>query len=51
MFARAQLGLKSVFLTKYYSSDHIEKNDMGEKCSTYGVEEICIEGFGRGRLR
>jgi hypothetical protein len=26
-------------LTKYYSVDQIEKNGMGEACSTYGGEE------------
>jgi hypothetical protein len=34
-----------VLLTKYYSGDQIEKNEMGETCSTQG-EERCINGFG-----
>jgi len=31
--------------------DKIEKNEMGWASSTYGVEERCIQGFGRGDLR
>jgi len=37
-------ALWSVRLTKYYSGDQTEKNDMGGTCSTYG-EEMCIQGF------
>ena len=29
-----------------FSSDHVEKNEMGGACSTYGGEERCIQGFG-----
>ena len=32
-----------------YSSDQIEKNEMGGACGTYGGEERCIQGLG-GRL-
>ena len=35
----------SVLLTKYYSDDQIEKNEMGGKCNTYGGEERCIQGL------
>jgi hypothetical protein len=31
---------------KYYSSDQIEKNDMGGACSMDGGEERCIQGCG-----
>jgi len=34
-------------LTQYCSGDNIEKNEMGAACSAYGVEERCIQGFGR----
>ena len=26
--------------------DHIEKNEMGGTCNTYGGEERCIQGCG-----
>ena len=29
-----------------FSGDQIEKNGMGEACSTYGGEQRCIQGFG-----
>jgi hypothetical protein len=51
MFARAQLGLESVLLMKYYWGDEIKKNVMGGECSMYGGEKRCIQGFGGGRLR
>jgi hypothetical protein len=35
-----------VFLTKYYSDDKIEKNEMDWACNTYGREDRCIQGFG-----
>jgi hypothetical protein len=41
----------SVLLTIYFSSNKIEKNEMGDACSTYGGEETCIQGFGGGKLR
>jgi hypothetical protein len=44
-------SLMSVLLTIYYSSNKIEKNEMGDACSTYGGEETCIQGFGGGKLR
>jgi hypothetical protein len=28
-----------VLLSKFYPDDHIEKNEMGRACSTYGEEE------------
>jgi len=30
--------------------DQIEKNEMGGECSTYGVMERCLQGFGWGNL-
>jgi hypothetical protein len=46
---------------QYYSGDHIENNEMGGECYTYGGEDTCIpvcggkpEGkrpLGRSRLR
>jgi len=36
----------SVLLTKYFSGDKIDKNEMGGACSAYGEEKRCIEGFG-----
>jgi len=35
-----------VLLTKYYSSDQIQKNEMGEACSMLGGEEKCIHVVG-----
>ena len=37
-----------MLLTKYCSGDQIEKNEMGEACSTFGGggEKRCIQGFG-----
>ena len=31
---------------QYCPGDQINKNKMGEACSTYGVQERCIQGFG-----
>ena len=39
-------ALSLVLLTKYYSGDQIEKNEMGVACSTYGGRERSIHGFG-----
>ena len=36
----------SVHLPNYFSGDQIEKNEIGGACSTYGVEESCIQCFG-----
>ena len=33
-------------LTKYYSGDQIEKNEMDGAFRAYGGEERCIQGFG-----
>ena len=33
-------------LTKYYSGDQIEKNEMGRACIMYGDQERCIQCFG-----
>jgi hypothetical protein len=36
-----------VIFTKYYSSDDIRKNGVGEGVSgMYKGQEMCIEGFG-----
>ena len=35
-----------MLITKHYSGDQIEKNEMGGACSMYGGEERCIQGFG-----
>jgi len=40
-----------VFLTRYYSSDQIKRNEKGGACSTYGEGERCIQGFIWGKLR
>jgi len=36
----------SILLTKYFSDDKIEKNEMGGACGTYGRGERCMQGFG-----
>jgi hypothetical protein len=40
-----------VHLTKYYSGDQIEKNDMGGACSTYGGMEEVHTGFWWGNMK
>ena len=35
-----------MILTKYYSGDRIEKNEIGGAYSSYGGEQRCIQGFG-----
>jgi len=35
-----------LLLTRYYSVDQIEKNEICGACNTYGGEERCIQGFG-----
>ena len=34
-----------MLLTKYYSGDQIENNEMDGAGSTYGGQERCIQGF------
>jgi len=36
----------SILVTKYYSGDKTEKNEIGGARSTYGREERCIQDFG-----
>jgi hypothetical protein len=36
----------SVLLTKYFSGDRTKKNEMGERCSTYGRQKRCLQGSG-----
>jgi hypothetical protein len=31
----------------YYSGDQIKKTEKGWACSTYGIQERCLQGFGR----
>jgi hypothetical protein len=33
-------------ISKYYSGNQIEKNEMDGACSTYGGKERCIQDFG-----
>jgi hypothetical protein len=33
-------------MTKYYSGNKIEKNEIGGACNTYGGKERCIQDFG-----
>jgi len=35
-----------LILTKYYSVDKIQKNEMGGICSAHGGEETCVQGLG-----
>ena len=35
-----------LLLTKYYSGDQIEMNEMGGACGVCGGEERCIQCFG-----
>ena len=35
-----------VHLTPYCPGDQIEKNEIGGTCSTYGGDEMCLQGFG-----
>jgi hypothetical protein len=39
-------GLMIVLFTKHYSSDQIEKNEMGGACSAYGGEERHLQDYG-----
>jgi hypothetical protein len=37
---------------EYYSGDQIKKNEIGQACSVYGREEMCVHtGFWWGALR
>jgi hypothetical protein len=40
------IHLGFLLLTKYYSDDQIEKNEMGGVCSTFRGEKRCVQGFG-----
>jgi len=40
------LPITSLVLTKYYSGDQIEKNEVGGACNAFGEEERCIQSFG-----
>ena len=33
-------------LTKYYSDEQIQENEMGGSCGMYDEEDKCTEGFG-----
>jgi len=33
-----------ILLTKYYSGDQIERNEIGGACGTFGGEESCVQG-------
>jgi hypothetical protein len=35
-----------ILLSKHYYGDKIENNEIGGACSTYGVEERCMQDFG-----
>ena len=35
-----------MLLTKYFSGDQTEKNEMGRACGAYGGEERSIRGCG-----
>jgi len=37
--------MSDVPLTKNYSGDQIEKNEMGGACGTYGGEDRCMQSF------
>jgi hypothetical protein len=39
-------NLIPALITKYYSGNQIEKNEMGGACSMYGGKERCIQDFG-----
>jgi hypothetical protein len=39
------MNVMLTLLIKYYSGDHIKKNEMGGACGTYGGgKESCIQG-------
>jgi hypothetical protein len=35
-----------LLLPKYYSGDHIKKNELDGACDTYGRQARCMQGFG-----
>jgi hypothetical protein len=35
----------TLILAKYYVTDQIKKNEMGEARGMYGRKEMCIQGF------
>ena len=35
-----------MLLTQYCWGVKIENNEMGGECSTYGVQQSCMQGFG-----
>jgi hypothetical protein len=37
----------SVEATQHYWGDQITNYEMSEACGTYGVEERCLQAFGR----
>ena len=39
------MSMSDVPLTKNYSGDQIEKNEMGGACGTYGGEDRCMQSF------
>jgi len=47
---RRRVGIEELcevkFSPGYFSGDKIQKNEMGETCSTYGEKKRCILGFG-----
>jgi hypothetical protein len=45
MQEKVHLSLLSALITKYYSGNQIEKNEMGGARSTYGGKEKCIQDF------
>ena len=51
VFSCTVIKIGFVLLNKYFSSDQIEKNEMGRTCRTCGIEERYIEGFGGGNLK
>jgi hypothetical protein len=44
------LWKKDLLITKYYSGNQIEKNEIGRVCGTYGGKEVHT-GFWWGDLR
>jgi len=38
--------IRSVLITKIYSTGQVKKNEMGRACGTYGRLGRCMPGFG-----